>query len=127
MRQPTAGIILDSAFRGGRGQRHRSLLGYRSFATADASRNIVPRGILIGGEELHSTHHAYSSSARLSNGRWEFDLVWMYIRLLEILRLAAVHRVAPALSFDPGKKRCDIETVHAIITHRFDRLPLTPP
>jgi stearoyl-CoA desaturase (delta-9 desaturase) len=96
--------------------------GYRSFATRDASRNIVPWGILIGGEELHNNHHAYSTSARLSNRWWEFDVGWMYIRLLEILRLATVHRVAPKLRFNPGKTRCDIQTVQAIITHRADVL-----
>ena len=58
--------------------------GYRNFETHDASRNIVPFGILIGGEELHNNHHAYGSSARLSNKWWEFDVGWLYIRLLEI-------------------------------------------
>jgi stearoyl-CoA desaturase (delta-9 desaturase) len=96
--------------------------GYRNFVTRDASRNIVPWGILIGGEELHNNHHAYSSSARLSNRWWEFDVGWMYIRLLQILRLATVHRVEPTLRINLGKTRCDIETVQAVITHRFDVL-----
>jgi len=96
--------------------------GYRSFATKDASRNIVPWGILIGGEELHNNHHAYSASARLSNRWWEFDVGWMYIRLLEIFRLAKVLRVAPRLRILRGKTRCDVETVQAVITHRFDVL-----
>ena len=55
--------------------------GYRNFQADDASRNIVPWGIIIGGEELHNNHHAYPSSARLSNKWWEFDIGWMYIRL----------------------------------------------
>ncbi len=96
--------------------------GYRSFATPDGSRNIVPWGILIGGEELHNNHHAYSTSARLSNRWWEFDLGWMYIRLLEILHLASVRRVAPEPRVKRGKTRCDIETVQAVVTHRFDVL-----
>jgi stearoyl-CoA desaturase (Delta-9 desaturase) len=96
--------------------------GYRSFATRDASRNIVPWGILIGGEELHNNHHAYSASARLSNRPWEFDLGWAYIRGLEILGLATVHKVAPKLRFNPGKTSCDMQTVQAILTHRFDVL-----
>lgn len=57
--------------------------GYRNFRSEDASRNIVPWGILIGGEELHNNHHAYPTSARLSNKWYEFDIGWMYIRILE--------------------------------------------
>jgi stearoyl-CoA desaturase (delta-9 desaturase) len=96
--------------------------GYRSFATGEASRNIVPWGILIGGEELHNNHHAYSTSARLSNRWWEFDLGWAYIRLLEMLRLAKVQRVAPRLCLNPGKTCCDVHTVQAVILHRFEVL-----
>ena len=93
--------------------------GYRSFATHDASRNIVPWGILIGGEELHNNHHAYAASAKLSSRRWEFDIGWAYIRMLEMLHLATVRKVAPALRIDPEKTTCDTETVHAIVRHRF--------
>lgn len=94
-------------------------LGYRSFVTGDASRNIVPWGILIGGEELHNNHHAYSHSARLSNRWWEFDIGWMYIRLLGLMRLARVHKVAPRLKLARDKARCDVETLQAILTHRY--------
>ncbi len=69
--------------------------GYRNFACADASTNIVPWGILIGGEELHNNHHAYGSSAKLSSRWFEFDLGWTYIRILELCRLADVRKVAP--------------------------------
>jgi stearoyl-CoA desaturase (delta-9 desaturase) len=48
--------------------------GYRSFETRDAARNIMPIGIIIGGEEFHNNHHAYASSARLSYKWWEFDI-----------------------------------------------------
>ena len=71
--------------------------GYRRFAPNDASRNVVPWGILIGGEELHNNHHAYVTSARLSSKWWELDIGWMYIRLLEMLRLAKVRKVAPRI------------------------------
>ncbi|HEY6898431.1 MAG TPA: fatty acid desaturase [Rhodocyclaceae bacterium] len=96
--------------------------GYRSYATADASRNILPWGLLIGGEELHNNHHACSSSARLSSRWWELDIGWAYIQLFRGLRLAEVHRVAPRLGFNPGKTRCDQETVQALVTHRFEVL-----
>ncbi len=56
--------------------------GYRHWATADASRNISPWGIVIGGEELHNNHHAYPTSAKLSSKWYEFDIGWLYIRML---------------------------------------------
>jgi stearoyl-CoA desaturase (delta-9 desaturase) len=96
--------------------------GYRNFAPNDASKNIVPWGILVGGEELHNNHHAYATSAKLSSQRWEFDLGWLYIRILETLGLARVRRVAPPIHFDPTKQRCDAGTLQAIITHRYQVL-----
>jgi len=96
--------------------------GYRSFACADASKNIVPWGILIGGEELHNNHHAYASSARLSNKWFEFDLGWMYIRILEFLGFAQVKKLAPKIRFNLNKAQCDLETLQAVITHRYDVL-----
>ncbi|MDH3545730.1 MAG: fatty acid desaturase, partial [Gammaproteobacteria bacterium] len=98
--------------------------GYRNFETPDASRNIVPFGLLIGGEELHNNHHAYRQSARLSNKWWEIDLGWLYIRLLESVGLACVKRSAPTTEFLPAKNVVDIETVSAIIRNRFHVLKL---
>ncbi|HSD41790.1 MAG TPA: fatty acid desaturase [Burkholderiales bacterium] len=96
--------------------------GYRNWQTADASTNIVPFGILIGGEELHNNHHAYASSAKLSNKWYEFDLGWLYIRALEILRLARVKKVAPRPRLGMAKPVIDLETVHAVIANRYDVL-----
>ena len=97
--------------------------GYRNFDTADASRNIVPWGILIGGEELHNNHHAYGTSARLSNKWWEFDIGWMYIRILEMLGLARVKRKAPKTKFG-DLRAVDMEMLTAIISNRFHILKL---
>ena len=97
--------------------------GYRNFETDDASRNIVPWGILIGGEELHNNHHAYGVSARLSNKWWEFDIGWLYIRMLEILGLAKVRRVAPRTSFAEAVP-VDMDTLQAVVTNRFHVLTL---
>src|SRR6185436_18329378 len=69
--------------------------GYRNYPVEDASTNIIPWGILIGGEEFHNNHHAYPSSAKLSSAWYEFDIGWTYIRLLEMLGLARVRRIAP--------------------------------
>ncbi len=96
--------------------------GYRNFQPEDASTNIVPWGIIIGGEELHNNHHAYASSARFSIRWYEFDLGWHYIRALERLGLAQVKKVAPALKLDAAKTRCDLATVQAVITHRYEVL-----
>jgi stearoyl-CoA desaturase (delta-9 desaturase) len=94
--------------------------GYRNFAAADASTNLLPWGIIIGGEELHNNHHAYASSARLSSRWYEFDIGWMYIRLMQMSRLAKVRKIAPKVKFDWAKTRCDLDTLQAVITHRFD-------
>jgi len=96
--------------------------GYRNFQPEDASTNIVPWGVIIGGEELHNNHHAYPSSARLSNRWYEFDIGWLYIRLLQAAGLARVKKVAPELKLDSAKTSCDQETLQAVITHRYDVL-----
>ena len=93
-------------------------LGYRNFEITDASTNILPWGILIGGEELHNNHHAHSQSARLSSKPWEFDIGWLYIRLLETFRLARVRKVAPEILSASDKLSIDMDTVRAIIRHR---------
>ena len=96
--------------------------GYRSWPTADASTNLAPWGILIGGEELHNNHHAYPTSARLSNKWYEFDIGWMYIRILEALGLARVKRIAPTPRFVAAKTEVDLATLHAVIANRYDVL-----
>jgi stearoyl-CoA desaturase (delta-9 desaturase) len=68
-------------------------VGYRNGQTRDHSRNLVPWGIVIGGEELHNGHHLDPASAKLSKHWWEFDIGWMYIQLLSLLRLARVRTV----------------------------------
>ncbi|MDQ6618439.1 MAG: fatty acid desaturase, partial [Pseudomonadota bacterium] len=94
--------------------------GYRNFASADASTNIVPWGILIGGEELHNNHHAYGTSAKLSSRWYEFDIGWFYISVLALLRLATVRKVAPKLRVAPRAKQApDLATLQAVITHRY--------
>jgi stearoyl-CoA desaturase (delta-9 desaturase) len=93
--------------------------GYRNYECADASTNIVPWGILIGGEELHNNHHTFASSARLSSKWWEFDIGWTYIRLLQWLRLAKVKKVASKPFILKDKTFIDLDTVTAIITYRF--------
>ncbi len=95
--------------------------GYRNYQTEDASTNIIPIGILIGGEELHNNHHAFGASAKFAHRWYEFDIGWIYIRLLSALGLAKVRKLAPALRLrqTPASEHEAAETVHAIITHRY--------
>ena len=94
--------------------------GYRNFQPADASTNIVPWGILIGGEELHNNHHAHIGSAKLSSKWYEFDIGWLYIRSLASLGLATVKRVAPKVRLDTAKTICDADTLHAVMANRYE-------
>jgi stearoyl-CoA desaturase (delta-9 desaturase) len=93
--------------------------GYRNYECADASRNIVPFGILIGGEELHNNHHTYPNSARLSSKWWEFDIGWFYIRTLELMRLATVKKVPPKPIIVPPTSHIDADTLAAVVINRF--------
>nr|WP_225779987.1 delta-9 fatty acid desaturase DesA [Pseudomonas sp. Marseille-Q3773] len=94
-------------------------LGYRNFECRDAATNLVPWGIVIGGEELHNNHHTYPNSAKLSVRRWEFDMGWAWIRLFCLLRLAKVQRVAPIAHRVAGKASLDMDTAMAILNNRF--------
>lgn len=94
--------------------------GYRNYACADASTNIVPWGIFIGGEELHNNHHAYASSAKLSSKWYEIDIGWLYIRILASVGLAQVKKIAPQVRLNINKTVCDLETLQAVITNRYE-------
>ncbi|MGH8680815.1 MAG: DesA family fatty acid desaturase [Burkholderiales bacterium] len=96
--------------------------GYRSWDTPDASRNIVPVGILIGGEELHNNHHAYASAAKFSNKWYEIDVGWLYVRALAVLGLAQVKRLPPKPRLAVAKAVVDFETLQAVIANRYDVL-----
>jgi stearoyl-CoA desaturase (delta-9 desaturase) len=94
--------------------------GYRNYDCVDASTNIFPFGILIGGEELHNNHHTFGTSAKLSSKWYEFDIGWMYIRCMEIIGLAKVRKLAPEPKFAEIKAVIDMETLQAVITNRYD-------
>jgi stearoyl-CoA desaturase (delta-9 desaturase) len=94
--------------------------GYRNFDCKDASTNILPIGIIIGGEELHNNHHTFGTSAKLSAKWYEFDIGWMYISILRFLGLAKVKKVAPEPKFDRNKLVADLDTLHAVVANRYD-------
>jgi len=93
--------------------------GYRNFEAPDASRNIVPWGIVIGGEELHNNHHTYPTSAKLSVKSYEFDIGWAYIRGLELLGLAKVRKTPPKLALG-AVRAADGQTLEALIANRYE-------
>jgi stearoyl-CoA desaturase (delta-9 desaturase) len=94
--------------------------GYRNFDCSDAATNIFPWGILIGGEELHNNHHTYATSAKLSSKWYEIDLGWGYIRMLEMVGLAKVKKVAPKPKLAKNKEQADFDTLQSVIANRYD-------
>lgn len=96
--------------------------GYRNFECRDAARNILPWGILIAGEELHNNHHAYGTSAKLSVKWWEFDIGWMYIKLLRLFGLAKVRQLFPKRVLEKSKQHVDTEALRAIFSNRLQLL-----
>ena len=94
--------------------------GYRNFEAHDASTNISPWGILIGGEELHNNHHTYPTSAKLSVKPYEFDIGWMYITLLQSIGLAKVKKTPPKLAYGEVRPVADEKTLEALIANRYE-------
>jgi stearoyl-CoA desaturase (delta-9 desaturase) len=94
--------------------------GYRNFEAVDASTNISPWGIIIGGEELHNNHHTYPTSAKLSVKPYEFDIGWLYIRLMEMVGLANVRKTPPQLRLGAIKPVADNKTLEALIANRYE-------
>jgi stearoyl-CoA desaturase (delta-9 desaturase) len=96
--------------------------GYRNQHTPDTSTNIVPIGILIGGEELHNNHHAHATSAKFSSKWYEFDIGWGYIQILQALGLCKVKHVAPVPRIADPKASVDVGVLEAVIRNRYDVL-----
>ena len=94
--------------------------GYRNFESPDASTNVLPWGLIIGGEELHNNHHTYPTSAKFSVKPYEFDLGWVYIRALAALGLAQPKKVPPKLAFGDVKPVPDEQTLEAVIANRYE-------
>lgn len=94
--------------------------GYRNFEAPDASTNVSPWGIIIGGEELHNNHHTYPTSAKFSVKPYEFDIGWGYIRAMEKVGLATVKKVPPKLQLGAIQPVADEKTLEALIAHRYE-------
>ena len=96
--------------------------GYRNFETTDTATNLTPWGVWIGGEELHNNHHAFPSSAKFALRKFEFDIGWSTIKLLQAVGLAKVLRVAPSLDVRPNIAMPDSETLKALLAIRFQAM-----
>ena len=94
--------------------------GYRNYESADASRNVSPWGVVIGGEELHNNHHTYPSSAKFSVKPYEFDIGWAYIRAMEMVGLARVKKLPPRLELGGVREVADGQTLDALIANRYE-------
>jgi stearoyl-CoA desaturase (delta-9 desaturase) len=94
--------------------------GYRNFEAPDASRNLTPWGLLIGGEELHNNHHTYPTAAKFSVKKYEFDIGWVYIRMLSAIGWAKVKKVPPKLQLGQIKPVADEKTLEALIANRYE-------
>lgn len=94
--------------------------GYRNFEAPDASTNVSPWGLIIGGEELHNNHHTYPTSAKFSVKPYEFDIGWGYIRAMEKVGLATVKKVPPKLQLGAIQPVADEKTLEALIAHRYE-------
>jgi len=94
--------------------------GYRNFEATDASTNLVPWGLVIGGEELHNNHHTYPTSAKFSVKKYEFDIGWVYISLMQKIGWATVKKVPPKLQLGEVKPVADEKTLEALIANRYE-------
>ena len=94
--------------------------GYRNFEAHDASTNLIPWGIVIGGEELHNNHHTYPTSAKFSVKPYEFDIGWVYISILAKLGLASPKKTPPRLAYGAVRPVADDQTLEALIAHRYE-------
>jgi stearoyl-CoA desaturase (delta-9 desaturase) len=92
--------------------------GYRNYDCKEAATNIVPFGLLIGGEELHNNHHAFPTSAKFSVRWFELDIGWMYISLLRWLRLASIRPHAVPLAERAGQYTPTLATLKQVLSNR---------
>jgi stearoyl-CoA desaturase (Delta-9 desaturase) len=94
--------------------------GYRNFEAPDASTNVSPWGLIIGGEELHNNHHTYPTSAKFSVKKYEFDIGWMYITAMSKIGWAKVKKTPPKLQLGTIRPVADEKTLEALIANRYE-------
>ena len=92
--------------------------GYRNYDCKEAATNILPFGLLIGGEELHNNHHTFPTSAKFSVRWFELDIGWAYISLLRWLRLATLRRPPERLMRCAGQFVPTLMTLKLVLGNR---------
>jgi stearoyl-CoA desaturase (Delta-9 desaturase) len=93
--------------------------GYRNFETNDASTNLWPIGLFLAGEELHNNHHAFPTSARFSMRPQEVDMGWLHLKVLSMLGLAKIRRVASPPELTAETHTPDIDSLRAVMVNRM--------
>jgi stearoyl-CoA desaturase (delta-9 desaturase) len=94
-------------------------VGYRSFEMPSTATNLVPWGLLLGGEELHNNHHAFPRSARFAVQPWELDIGWLWICVFRVVGLARIRYVAPRVRLQRRTGELDAATVHGLFRNRM--------
>ncbi len=112
-------LIAQPFFAGGVVNGLGHAVGYRSFEMPSTATNLVPWGMLLGGEELHNNHHAFPRSASFAVQRWELDIGWLWICAFRAVGLAKVHYVAPRPRLERERSELDADTVHALFKNRM--------
>jgi len=94
-------------------------VGYRSFEMPSTATNLVPWGLLLGGEELHNNHHAFPRSARFAVQPWELDIGWLWICVFRAVGLARIRYVAPRVRLERRPGELDAATVRGLFKNRM--------
>lgn len=98
-------------------------IGYRNFECPDKATNLLPFGILIGGEELHNNHHTFATSAKLSSKWYEFDIGFFWIKMFSYLKLAKITRTIPIMQMHKRAQidslTLDLHSLETIIANRY--------
>ena len=82
--------------------------GYKNHKSKDNSRNLgflVPLNFLICGELDHNNHHGRQKSCSFRHKWYEFDIGYVYIKMLEKLKLARVE-----FAYTPSSMKEELST-----------------
>ena len=69
--------------------------GSRRYETTDDSRNNAFLAFITLGEGWHNNHHHYQASVRQGFAKWEIDLTYLTLKVMEKLRLVSELREPP--------------------------------
>ena len=101
--------------------------GYKNHPTSDNSRNlgfIFPLNFIICGELDHNNHHAHMRSCSFRHRWFEFDIGYVYLKILSFFKLAELKNVySPAtLKEELAKKFLELIEKDNRFKIRFEEL-----